>query len=173
MPNYYLNRDGEVSGPYAVEDIQQLIARREVGKMDLICLEGGTDWVPASILANPVTPAATMLGHYHVSPMTTGEQRTTEKHVKDAYRKVKTPSLGILFSAALPLIYWAAKSDAEKGIGTSGGKQGLQTLARANTDLLPLAIGIGIIGVVGFSIWFRKTLKWARLVKASYEYKQH
>lgn len=172
MSNYYLNRDGEVSGPHTVEDIQQRIARREVGKMDLICPEGGTEWVPASILANHVTPAATMLGHYHVSPMTTGAQRTTEKHVKEAYQKLKAPGLGILFSIALPLILWAAKSDAERGVGISGSRQGLQSLARENTDLLPLAIGIGIIGVVGFSIWFRKTLKWARLVKASYEYKQ-
>jgi len=164
MPNYYLNRDGEVSGPHSVEDIQQLIARREVGKMDLICPEGDTNWVPASILANPVAPAATMLGHYHVSPMTTGAQRTTEKHVKDAYRKLKAPGLGILFSVTLPVILW--------GVGIFGNRQKLQSPARENSDLLSLAIGIGIIGVIGFSIWFRKKLKWARLVKASYEYKQ-
>lgn len=164
MPNYYLNRDGEVSGPHTVEDIQDRIARREVGKMDLICPEGGSEWVPASILGDPVAPAATMLGHYHASPMTTGAQRTTEKHVKDAYRKLKAPGLGILFSIALPVILWS--------VGISDGRQGLQSPAIENIDLLPFAIGIGLIGAIGFSIWFRKCLKWAKLVKASYEYKQ-
>ena len=161
MPNYYLSRDGEVTGPYAVEDIQQRIARREVGKMDLVCPEGGSEWVPASILGNPVAPAATMLGHYHVSPMTTGAQRTTEKHVKDAYAKLNAPGLGILFSALLPLAVWVAQII-----------PALQSSITGNPKLLPPAIVIGIIGIIGFSIWFRKSLKWARLVKTSYEFKQ-
>lgn len=155
MPNYYLNRDGEISGPHAVEALQELIARREVGKMDLICPEGDTQWVPASILASPAAPAATMLGHYHVSPLTSGAQRTTERHVKDAYARLKVPGAGILLCVALPAILWAAS-----------------TKSPALAGILTPAIAIGAIGLIGFSIAFRKNLKWARLVKASYEHKQ-
>lgn len=155
MPNYYLNRDGEISGPHAVEMLQELIARREVGKMDLICLEGDTQWVPASILASPAAPAATMLGHYHIAPLTSGAQRTTERHVKDAYARLKAPGIGILLCSTLPTILWAASTESP-----------------ALSGVLTPAVAIGTVGVIGFSIVFRKNLKWARLVKASYEHKQ-
>lgn len=175
MPNYYLHRDGENHGPYTQENMQSMVATGQVRADELICPEGESSWVPASILSKHTAPRSTMLGHSHshsAAVATMEQQRITEEQVAAAYQKTKLPGLGVIFSAALPFILWAAKSDAERGVGISGSKQGLKNLATQNTDLLPLAIVAGVIGVVLFSIWFRKAHRRAKLIKATYQHQQ-
>ena len=96
----------------------------------------------------------------------------TQDQVAVAYQKVKTPFLGMVFSAALPFILWAAKSDAERGVRTSGKHRALKELAKENTDLLPLAVVIGLIGVAICAVWFRKSLKRAKAIKAEFNRQQ-
>lgn len=90
----------------------------------------------------------------------------TQEQVNAAYQKLKTPGLGVLFSIALPFILWSAKSDMERGVMTSGKHRALKELAKSNTDLLPIAIVVGVIGAILFSLWFMKSLKRAKLLKA-------
>jgi len=175
MPNYYLHRDGANQGPYTQNDLHGMIAAGQVGRDELICPEGGTEWVPASTLAKPTAPRSTMLGHSHshsaaVSDME--QQPVTQAQVAAAYQQLRLPALGMIASVALPVILWAAKADAERGVGVSGSREGLKSLARQNTDLLPLAIVIGAIGFALFLVWFRKARVRAKLIKASYEHQQ-
>ncbi|MDX1681282.1 MAG: DUF4339 domain-containing protein [Akkermansiaceae bacterium] len=175
MPNYYLHRDGENLGPFPLEEIKRQVAAGDILQNELVCPEGGEDWIPAGNLAKPTAPRATMLGHSHShqsAVATMSQQKVTLQQVQDAKMKMKMPAMGMVFSIALPFILWAAKSDAERGVGVSGKNQGLKTLATNNTDLLPVAIVIGVIGFVGFFIWFRKAQRYASLLKASYEHHQ-
>jgi len=175
MPNYYLHRDGENLGPYAQTDMQGMVATGQVRPDELICPEGGSEWVPASILSKHTAPRSTMLGHSHshqAAVATMEQQKITEQQVAEAYQKTKLPGLGVLFSIALPVILWAARSDAERGVGASGRHKGLKQLATDNTDLLPLAIVVGVIGAVCFAIWFRKAYRHAKLIKATYEHQR-
>jgi hypothetical protein len=96
----------------------------------------------------------------------------TQEQVAIAYQKLKTPILGMVFSAALPFILWAAKSDAERGVRTSGKNRALKELAKENTDLLPIAIVIGVIGVTVCAVWFAKSRKRAKALKAEFNRQQ-
>lgn len=170
MPNYYLHRDGESQGPYAQNDMHGMIVTGQVKGEELICREGESDWVPASTLVKPTAPRATMLGHsqsHSAAVSTLEQQKVTREQVSEAFSKLRMPVLGILFSAAVPLILWAAKSDVERGIQNPDTK-----VARETTDLLPLAIAVGLIGVVFFIIWFRKERRRAKMIKASYDHQQ-
>jgi len=175
MPNYYLHRDGETLGPYAQNDMHGMIVTGQVKGEELICKEGESDWVPASSLVKPTAPRATMLGHSHshsAAVATLEQQKVTQAQVAEAYQKLRLPGLGMLFSAALPVILWAAKSDVERGVGVSGSRQALKNVARESADLLPVAIGVGVVGIILFFIWFRKEYSRARLIKATYEHQQ-
>jgi hypothetical protein len=173
MPSYYLHRDGQNHGPYPLEDMKQLIASGQVGPDELICPEGGSDWVAASTLSASGTPKL-VLGGVGASPRSSASRvlAITQEQVAAAYQKVKTPILGVVFSAALPVVLWAAKSDAERGVRTTGKNRALKELAKDNTDLLPIAIVIGLIGVVLCSIWFMKSLKRAKAIKAEFQRQQ-
>ncbi len=172
MPNYYLHRDGQNHGPYSFEQMNQLITSRQIAPEELICQEGGADWVPASSLRAASVPK--MGPGVSPSPRTAASkiQTVTHEHVDAARQGWRTPFLGIVFSAALPLLLWAAKSDAKRGVRISGKHSALQALARDNVALLPIAIVIGIIGVVLCSIWLAKALKNSKLIKAEFKRQQ-
>lgn len=170
MPNYYLLRDGENLGPYAHNDILGMITTGQVKGDELICLEGDSQWIAASSLSKPTTPRATMLGHsqsHSAAVATLEQQKVTRQQVGEAYGKLRLPVLGMLFSASVPLFLWAAKSNVESKVGNPA-----TDVARETTDLLPLAVAVGAIGVVLFLIWFRKEHSRARLIKASYEHQK-
>jgi len=173
MPNYYLHLNGENHGPYPTEELKRQLSSGEIKADDLVCPEGGEDWVPVASLAKPTAPRATMLGHSHshsAAVATLSQKPVTLDQVNEARLKMKFPALGMVFSIALPVILWAAREDAERGVGISGRHQAAKRLATENTDLLPLAIFVGLIGFVTFLFWFRKAQKHASLVKASYEH---
>lgn len=46
--NYYLARDGQTYGPYPQENFASMLAAGQVVAEDLVCPEGGQDWVQAS-----------------------------------------------------------------------------------------------------------------------------
>lgn len=46
--NYYLARDGQTYGPYPQENFPSMLAAGQVVADDLVCPEGGSDWVPLS-----------------------------------------------------------------------------------------------------------------------------
>lgn len=170
MPNFYLHRDGESQGPYAQNDMHGMIVTGQVKGDELICREGDSDWVPASTLAKPNAPRATMLGHsqsHSAAVSTLEQQKVTKQQVAEAYAKLRLPVAGILFSAAVPLILWFAKTHVERGIENPDTE-----VARETTDLLPLAIAVGLAGVVLFLVWFRKEQRRAGMIKASYEHQQ-
>jgi hypothetical protein len=173
MSSYYLHRDGQNHGPYPIEDMKQLIASGQVGPNELICPEGGSDWAAASTLTAGGTPKLVTGGLGTTSrPSSSRISAITQQQVAAAYQKVKTPILGVVFSTALPFLLWAAKSDAERGVRTTGKNRALKELAKDNTDLLPIAIVIGVIGVVLCSIWFMKSLKRAKGLKAQFQLQQ-
>ena len=43
--NYYLTRDGDTFGPYAQESFPTMLKAGEITPDDLVCPEGGTEWV--------------------------------------------------------------------------------------------------------------------------------
>ena len=160
MPNYFLKRDGEQQGPYPTEELKRQVASGEIKADELVCAEGTEDWVPAGSLTKPTAPRATMLGHSHshsAAVATLSQRPVTLQQVNEAKMKMNLPILGILFSIALPIIIWFVVKDIEGGGGET-------------KNLLPLAIFVGLIGVVTFSLWFRKAYKHANILKASYEH---
>src|SRR5262249_13613963 len=46
--NYYMARDGTTYGPYPQESFPSMLAAGQVVPEDLVCPEGGSDWVPLS-----------------------------------------------------------------------------------------------------------------------------
>jgi len=63
MANYYLHRNGENFGPYPDAQIKAMLASNDMTPQDLICIVGGSEWVPASTLqqAQPVAASAPQL----------------------------------------------------------------------------------------------------------------
>ncbi len=55
MKKYFLHRSGENHGPYEESQMRELISSQEIGAEELICEEGGTEWVAASTLLTPVS----------------------------------------------------------------------------------------------------------------------
>jgi hypothetical protein len=173
MPNYYLHRDGQNHGPYSDDQMKEFVTSGQVTQSELICPEGGSDWVPASTLLVTSGPRLMTAAPTTVSRSAASRALSiTQEQVDAAKQKVKTPILGMVFSAALPFILWAAKSDAERGVGTSGKHRALKELAKENTDLLPIAIVIGLIGVVICAVWLSKALKRAKSIKAEFNRQQ-
>lgn len=174
MPNYYLHRDGQNFGPYSLEQMRQMIASRQIAPGEYICQEGGSDWVVASTLT--AAPAPKTVARPPAAAVRSAAAQTSmvsEDDVRRAYQKVKNAFLGVVFSAGLPLIFWAAKSDAERGVrSTSGRYRGLQELVRNNVQLLPVAIVIGSIGFIICAIWLAKTYKTAKALKAEFKRQQ-
>jgi hypothetical protein len=61
--NYYLARDGTTYGPYPQESFPTMLAAGQVVAEDLVCPEGGSDWVPLSSvpgLSGAASPAPAM-----------------------------------------------------------------------------------------------------------------
>jgi GYF domain 2 len=173
MPNYYLHRDGQNHGPYSDAQMHQFVTSGQVAQSELICPEGGSDWVPASTLLAGSDPRLMTGVPTAVSrPAESSVLAITQEHVEVAWQNLKTPFLGMLFSAALPVLLWAAKSDTENGVGTSGRHGALKELAKQNTDLLPLAIVIGLIGVAVCAVWFAKARKKAKILEAAFNRQQ-
>jgi hypothetical protein len=59
--NYYMARDGTTYGPYPQESFPTMLAAGQVVPEDLVCPEGGSDWVPLSSvpgLSGGASPAA-------------------------------------------------------------------------------------------------------------------
>lgn len=173
MPNYYLHRDGQNHGPYTDEQIKQFVTAGQVAQTELICPEGGSDWVPASTLFSGSSPRL-MTGAPGAVSRSAGTRALaiTQEQVAVAYQRVKTPILGMVFSAALPVILLAAKSDSERGVRTSGKHRAIKELAKENTDLLPIAIMVGLIGIAVCAVWFAKSLKRAKALKADFNRQQ-
>ncbi|OYV04617.1 MAG: hypothetical protein CFE26_15905 [Verrucomicrobiales bacterium VVV1] len=173
MPNYYLHRDGQNHGPYSEVQMKQLVASGQVSQGELICPEGGSDWVPASTLVVGSSPRSAT-GPPAGVPGSLGSRvmAITQEQVSEAYVKIKTPILGMVFSAGLPLMLLAAKSDSERGVRSTGKHRAAKELLKANTDLLPLATVVGIIGVVICAIWFARTFKRAKAMKAELKRQQ-
>lgn len=165
LKNYYLHRDGQNYGPYPEEQMRAMIASRQILPEEQICEEGGSSWVLASTL-NPMQskPVAAPVAVVRQKPAET-QFAVNETHVSAAYQKLKAPALGFFFSIFVPLMLLAAKSDAERGVRTTGKHRFLKELAMKNTDLLPIATVIGVIGAVVCAIWFFKAYKFARLIK--------
>ena len=173
MPNYFLHRDGQNHGPYSEEQMKQLVTSGQVSQDELICPDGGSDWVAAWTLLASASPRLVTEAPTAVQSSAVNRALAiTEQQVAVAYQKVKTPFLGIVFSAALPVILWAAKSDAEGGVRTTGKHRFLRELAKNNTDFLPIAIVIGVIGVAACAFWFSKSLKKAKALKAEFNRQQ-
>ena len=60
--NYYMARDGTTYGPYPQESFPAMLAAGQVVPEDLVCPEGGSDWVPLSSipgLSGAASPAQT------------------------------------------------------------------------------------------------------------------
>jgi GYF domain 2 len=173
MPNYYLHRDGQNHGPYSEEQLKQLVTSGQVAQSELICPEGGSDWVPASTLMVGSGPRSITIAPSPVSrPAGSRVSAITQEQVAAAYQKLKTPILGMVFSTAIPFLLWAAKSDAERGVRTSGKNRALKELLKENTDLLPIAIVIGVIGVTVCAVWFVKSRIKAKALKAEFNRQQ-
>jgi hypothetical protein len=153
--------------------MKQFVTSGQVAQSELICPEGGSEWVPASTLLAGSAPRL-LTGAPATVLRSPGSRALaiTQEQVAVAYQKVKTPILGMVFSVALPFLLWAAKSDAERGVRTSGKHRALKELAKENTDLLPIAIVIGLIGVVICAVWFSKSLKRAKSIKAEFNRQQ-
>ncbi|MGB0990939.1 MAG: DUF4339 domain-containing protein [Akkermansiaceae bacterium] len=58
MNKYYLHRDNQNHGPYPEEQLVELIRSGSIGAEELICLEGGSDWIAASSFQQAVVAAA-------------------------------------------------------------------------------------------------------------------
>ena len=61
--NYYMARDGTTYGPYPQESLPYMLAAGQVIPEDLVCPEGGTEWVPLSSvpgLSGTAAPAPAM-----------------------------------------------------------------------------------------------------------------
>ena len=61
--NYYMARDGTTYGPYPQESFPTMLAAGQVVPEDLVCPEGGTEWVPLSSvpgLSGAASPAPAM-----------------------------------------------------------------------------------------------------------------
>ncbi|HEU0009671.1 MAG TPA: DUF4339 domain-containing protein [Verrucomicrobiae bacterium] len=61
--NYYMARDGTTYGPYPQESFPTMLAAGQVVPEDLVCPEGGADWVPLSSipgLSGAASPALAM-----------------------------------------------------------------------------------------------------------------
>ena len=163
MPNYFLKRDGEQQGPYPTEELKRQVASGELKADELVCAEGTEDWVPAGSLTKPTAPRATMLGHSHshsAAVSTMSQRPVTLQQLNEAKMKMNLPILGMLFSIALPVIIWFVVRDIES---TGGGSS-------ETKNLLPVAIFVGLSGLVTFFLWFRKAYKHANIIKASYEH---
>jgi hypothetical protein len=153
--------------------MKQFVTAGQVAQTELICPEGGSDWVPASTLFAASSPRLITGAPATVSRSAGGRALAiTQEQVAVAYQKIKTPILGMVFSAALPVILWAAKSDSERGVRTTGKHRAIKELAKENTDLLPIAIVIGLIGVVVCAVWFTKSLNRAKALKAEFNRQQ-
>ena len=162
MPNYYLQRDGENLGPYPTEELKRQVASGEIKADELVCPEGGEDWVPAGTLTRPTAPRATMLGHSHshsAAVSTLSQRPVTLQQVTDARLKMNLPILGMLFSLAIPVVLWFIKSDMDD-----------MDYASESASLLPLAMIVSLCAFVVFAAWFRKAQKNAAVIKASYEH---
>lgn len=160
MPNYFLKRDGESQGPYPGEEISRQLASGEIKADELIRPEDSEDWVTVGSLTKPTAPRATMLGHSHshsAAVATLSQRAVTLQQVNEAKMKMNLPILGMIFSIALPVIIWFVVKD-------------IESTGSETKNLLPLAIFVGLIGLVTFFLWFRKAYKHASILKASYEH---
>ena len=88
----------------------------------------------------------------------------TQEQVDAASQGWRSAAIGITLSLALPVVLWAAKYEAT-GARSTGRHRGLKELAKQNTDLLPIALIIGVIGVIICSIWLAKSLEKAKALK--------
>ena len=166
MPNYYLQREGENEGPIPTEELKRKVASGEIKADELVCAEGDEEnWVPAGSLTRPTAPRATMLGHSHshsAAVSTLSQRSVTLQQVTEARLKMNPPILGMLFSVAIPIVLWIAKSDMDKRDSSS----------KDSASLLPLAIVVSVFAFVVFFMWFRKAQKHAAVLKASYEHQR-
>jgi hypothetical protein len=177
MINYYLYRDGQNHGPYSADQMKQLVTSGQVAQGELICPEGGSDWVPASTLLVASSASSRTVAPASVSSSAGSRDfSVTEEQVSASQQKLKTPIIGILISVAVPFLLWAAKSDASRGVRISGKHRGLkslmQTIVKENPQALPIAIAIGVIGVVVCAVWFARSRKVAKDLKAEFNRQQ-
>lgn len=170
MARYFLHRNGQTHGPYLLQQMHEYISSGEIGPRELVCEEGSSQWIPASQFTLGTT---TQLRPGGPSAKAHAEGarvlRVTRDDVDRARARLKLPLMGVLFSIAVPVLFWAAKSDAERGVAASGRHAGLQQLLQQNTQLLPLAIVVGVIGAVLCGIWLFKRLAHARALQADYK----
>ena len=163
MPNYYLQRDGENLGPYPTEELKRKVASGEIKADELVSAEGEENWVPAGSLTRPTAPRATMLGHSHshsAAVSTLSQRSVTLQQVTEARLKMNPPILGMVFSIAIPVVLWIAKSDMDNRDYSS----------KDYATILPLAIVISVLAFIVFLMWFRKAQKNASVIKASYDH---
>lgn len=180
MPNFYLHRDGQNHGPYSREEMKAFLADGQILPEEMVCEEGG-DWVPAATLAKPAAPrlvvpptgrqavrsnprpqAAATRSNPGVSP-----HGVSQEMIEAADGKARFALKGIVISIAVPVILFAAQLDKQNGVKVSGRRSGLQMLSREMSDFLPLAIVLGIVGVVVFSNWFVKARRVSKELKAA------
>ena len=91
----------------------------------------------------------------------------TSEMIEAADGKATFALKGIVISIAVPVVLFAAQLDKQNGVKVSGRRSGLQMLSREMSDFLPLAILLGIIGVVVFSNWFVKARRASKALKAA------
>ena len=58
MACYFLHRNNENHGPYEESQVREFLAQEQVRGEELICLEGGSNWVPAASLLQAPPMAA-------------------------------------------------------------------------------------------------------------------
>lgn len=173
MANYYLHRDGQNHGPFPADEIQQLISSGQVGAGEMICEEGGSEWTAASTLVGAAAAAgpARRVAQPRVSTAPRRVQAAaadsgavTQEQVDVASQAWRSAAIGITLSIALPALLLAAKFE-PAGARSTGRGAGLKELAKQNTDLLPIAMIIGVIGLIVCSIWLAKSLEKAKALK--------
>ena len=70
--NYQVSRNGQLYGPYTLDDLRRYVDSGNVLLTDLACAEGGTDWVPVSQVLGMPAQAATGGLPYGATPYAAG-----------------------------------------------------------------------------------------------------
>jgi len=114
---YQLSRDGQLFGPYTIEDLQRYLASGNVMLTDLAKGEGMTDWVPVSQLLQPgAPPPPPASGAMFQQPAVWPAQNTYAMPVSTdrlyPFFPVSVPKFLIMSLVTLGLyhVYWAYKN---------------------------------------------------------------
>ncbi len=71
--NYQVSRNGQLYGPYTLDDLRRYVDSGNVLLTDLACAEGSTDWIPvAQVLGVAHQPAAAGSLPYGATPFAAG-----------------------------------------------------------------------------------------------------